>query len=343
MNSETVLNSTENTEANAQLDDINLDLSDIFEEPNEIIQNEMANNQPAEFLRLAAQTINRNYTGEPLALNAFINSVELLRTVAGDNIDILKRFILTKLEGKALESIPNDPPDIDTILNALKANIKPDSSKVIEGRMLSLKLDSTKVQDYSEQAEKLAEALQRSLIIEGITQVKAKEMAIDRTVEMCRQSAKSDLVKSVLAASKFESPQEVLAKFVIEANTEKKEKQILAYKSQQRRGGFRGRGFKNNNNGRNYNYDNNNRNNNGYNNNNGRNNNYNNNRGRGRGQGRGRGGYYNNNNNYNNQNQNNNRYIRYAENAQVPSQGWRADNQQQNNQQQQFYVPYHNN
>lgn len=35
-----------------------------------------------EFLRLAGSTINKNYGGDPLTLTAFVNSVELLKSVA---------------------------------------------------------------------------------------------------------------------------------------------------------------------------------------------------------------------------------------------------------------------
>lgn len=293
-----------------------------------------------DFLRLAAQTINRNFSGDPLALNSFINSVKLLQQVAGEHGDLLRQFVITKLEGRALEAIPEGESDINAILNALKAAIKPDSSKVIEGRMLALRVDRSKVQEFTKQAEELAEALERSLIVEGISQNKAKSMSIDKTVEMCRQSAKSDLVKSVLAATTFTNPKEVVAKFVVEAAIETKEKQILAFKAQQKRGNNnRGRGYgRNNQNGW--------RNQNGYNNNNNYNRNgYNgNNNYRGRGQGRGRGGRRNN-DNYRNDYQE--RYVRVAENAGGPPQGWRVDQnqpqQRQQSQQPMSFIPYQRN
>lgn len=54
-----------------------------------------------DILRLAAQTIIKNFTGDPLSLQAFLNSVELLeKGTEAINIDILKQFVLTKLEGK---------------------------------------------------------------------------------------------------------------------------------------------------------------------------------------------------------------------------------------------------
>lgn len=90
-----------------------------------------------EYKQIAAANINKNYTGDPLSLNAFINSVNLLITIARQaHATFLRQFILSKLEGKALECVPTDPASVDDIINALKSSIKPDNSKVIEGRMM---------------------------------------------------------------------------------------------------------------------------------------------------------------------------------------------------------------
>lgn len=73
----------------------------------------------------------------------------------------------------------------------------------------------------------MAEALQRSLIIEGIPQSKAEEMAIEKTVDICRETVSSPVVKAVLSATAFASPKEVLAKYIIQLDKSKTETQIL--------------------------------------------------------------------------------------------------------------------
>lgn len=276
-----------------------------------------------EFMRLSAQTINKNYSGDPIALDAFIDSIELLELAATDNLKpTLIRFVLAKLEGRARESVPQNCNDINIIKEALRDKIKPDSSKVIAGRMMALRMDQKKMQDFSQQAEELSEAFRRSLIGEGITQDKASEMAIDKAIDMCRASARSDLVKSVLASSQFKDTKEVIAKLIVETATDTTERQILAYQkhnNNRSKQNYRG-------NSRNYNNNHNNRNNNNQNN----NNNY-----RGRGRGRGRGRYNNNrNNNYRNNynNNNNNASVRYVETDQEQiSLGFHNTTQQQTN------------
>lgn len=284
-----------------------------FENPElEVVNMPNAMTNP-ELVRLAAQTINRNYSGDPLALGAFMNSVEFLNEMAGDDQkQLLFKFVKTKLEGKALESISANVNSIDDILDSLKGSIKPDSSKVVEGHMSSLKFDPSKAQDFTEEAEKLAEALQRSLIIEGTSQKKAKEMAVERTVEMCRQVAKSGHIDTIMASSSFDDPKDVVAKFIVESAVDAKKKQVLSFKS-----------FKNkqNNNGK-YN-------NKGQFNKKGQ---YDNKRGGYQGRGgfkkKGRGGYnntgYNNNSGYSNQ-YSNQQYVRVAENVTgPPGENWRA-------------------
>lgn len=270
-----------------------------------------------QFLQTAESTLRTNYSGNPLGLDAFINSVELLKAIAGDtHVGLLRRIVISKLEGKALESIPENSESLDDILTALKTSIKPDNSKVIAGRMMALRTDKTALNDFTKQAEELADALRRSLIVEGISQKKAQEMVIEKTVEMCRASAKTDLVRSILAATPFQEPKEVAAKFVVETAVETREKQVLHYRSYGSNRNRRRGNFSNNNSRRKGNYSNNSyRNNNRAN--NGNNSYRNGNRGNRRGYSgdRGRGGYY-----------NNNRFVRYAENSEAPPQDERGMN-----------------
>lgn len=189
----------------------------------------MSQKENREFLRFAAQTLNKNYSGDPLTLQSFINSVDLI-TMAAEigQQDLLKKFVTSRLDGKALESIDTSE-SLDQIIEALKKAIRPDSSKVVKGKILSLRFKSAHAVDFSKQAEELAESLQRSLVVEGYSLAKAKEITIERTVEMCRQNAKNEFVKSVLAAREFKDPKKVVAKLFVEQNSQDKEKQVLIY------------------------------------------------------------------------------------------------------------------
>lgn len=287
----------------------------------------------AHFLKLCGSQINYTYSGDPLTLQSFTASIDLLKEVGANFLDTLKFYVLTRLSGKAQECVRKNPKSVDEIIEDLKAFIKPDDSKIIESRIQALRFNTGKPQEFTQQAEELAEALQRTLILEGVGQEKARKMTVERTVDLCRQSARSEFVRGIIAAAKFETPKDVLASFIVENCKEKTEKQILTIRqnnrtyTQNRQSYGRGRGNSNNFNGnRQRNYSNNY--NNGYNGNNNQNN-FNNNNSRNYRRGnrnyqqnqRGRGGYRNNHNNYNNNN-NNDRYVRVvAENYPGPSNG----------------------
>lgn len=153
-------------------------------------------------------------------------------------------------------------------------------------------------------------------------------MAIDKTVKMCRASARTDLARAVIASTKFTDSKEVISAFVVEVGREVEEKQILAYRANrnnrnnfnQNRGyrGRRGRGNYHNQNFQNSN-----------------NNKHNNNRGKGnngyRNSGN-RGGYNNYNNNGNGRNGQNDRNVRFT--ASGNGQGSVQNNQVLDNEQQ---------
>lgn len=298
------------------------------------INNTIMAQTAAEAMKIASQTVSK-FDGNPLQLKSFLISIDLTNTLTeNQNKDIMIKFILSRLEGKALECIPENVTEVNTIKQALEKFIVHDSAKIVAGKMEALRADRTNLTDFTKRAEELAEALQRSLVVEGCTKDLALSMAVDKTIEMCRKSARSEIVKSVLASKSFTTPKEVVATFIVQSATESQEKQVLSFRTQNNNRGnynnnnhgyynnnnrnfqnnYRGNQNRNNYSNNNYrnnypngnyrnNYSNNNNRNN-YNNNNGNNyqnrsNNNNNNRGNSRNN-------YNNNQNRNNQNRNSN-------------------------------------
>lgn len=180
-----------------------------------------------EFYNLCARTLNTTFSGDPLALQPFLNGISLLQTMDEENEheQILRDFILTKLQGIALECLPTNPT-ITQIKEILPTKIKPDNSKIITGRMMAIQADKLNFTEFTNKTEALAEQLNRSFISEGIPMKIANELTIDRTIELCRANTSSGIVKSVLSSRKFENPKEVLAKFIIESRTELSERNI---------------------------------------------------------------------------------------------------------------------
>lgn len=291
----------------------------------------MAHMTNVEFLKMASSHLNKTYSGDPLCLETFIDSLNLLNGLATSTElrTFFVAFIKTKLDGRAREFITADHNTVALIIDTLRRNIKPDNAKVIEGRMLALRFTTNTQNEFSDKVEELADAFRRSLIVEGIPPTKASEMVVDKTVELCRKNTHSDLIKSVLESSTFNSPKDVVAKLVTQVDKTKAEAQILSFHTNRRNRGNRFGGNRQNYNHNNRYNDNGNRSNGHYggNHENGnshnRNGNY---RGRRRGYiNRGRCNYGNNANRQNNNNNPSNIRV-MQENSQTPQQGLGASN-----------------
>lgn len=183
-----------------------------------------------QFMKLCSSTIHNNFNGQSVNLRAFIDSINLLKEFAtNDSLQkILIQFIISKLDASPREKIATAYTSIDTLIDDLQAQIKPDNSDIIEGRLLAIKTKT--LEEFSEKAEKLAEALQKALIIEGVSRPKAEAMVIEKTVQLCRSHTHAPEVKAVLAAKTFASPKEVIAKMITQINDVKKDKVAEFYR-----------------------------------------------------------------------------------------------------------------
>lgn len=192
-----------------------------------------------ELLDIVNGQIRKPYSGDPMGLQTFITSVGIVRDFAR-NAELRSKlfmFLKGKLEGRAREVITDDITTVDEMLVKLKRSIVPENSKVIEGRISSLRYSYAKQEEFATRVEELADALRRTLIIEGMTPEKANDMTIDRTIQLCKRSTRSEVVKAVLSAAKFNTSKEVVAKLITCGDECMKEQQVMRFAN-----GNRGRG-----------------------------------------------------------------------------------------------------
>lgn len=182
-----------------------------------------------EYYNLCARTLNSMYSGDALALTPCLKAIYLLEAMGKEkqHENILRDYILTKLQGIASECVPQNAD----IKRSLKEKTKPENSKVVSGRMMAIRADKTNFTDYTKRTEALAEQLTRSLTLEDYPNDKANEMVIDRTIELCRANTTLNIVKSVLSSTTFHDPKDVVAKFIIESRTETNEHPVMAFRA----------------------------------------------------------------------------------------------------------------
>lgn len=185
-------------------------------DPTENININMAQT-PKDFMAMASNTINSKFTGDPIGLDTFIDGIELLERLCEEqNKDLLLKFLMTRMEGRARELMKPAPATTRDIIDRLKASIKTESSKVVEGKILALRAERTNLTKFAERAENLAEEYRRSLCNEGFSVEKAKELSVEKTIELCRKQSRSERIHTIIASTHFTEPKDVIAKMIIE-------------------------------------------------------------------------------------------------------------------------------
>lgn len=152
------------------------------------------------------------------------------------NRNLCLSFVVGRLEGRALDGIPEDVKTVADIVKILKARIKTEPSDVVESKILNLKVKKGDFNKFSEEAEKLCESFRRSLIIEGIPSDVAEKWSIKRAVKLCRKTARDESVKNLVGSTKYEAPAEVFSTFLTElenAKEERKSKDAAILRGQQ--------------------------------------------------------------------------------------------------------------
>lgn len=189
------------------------------------VANQLTMDAPA-FLKLACSLI-QPFTEDPELLESFIDNVNLVNSMATTTHlkAIFLSFVKGRLNGRA-RTVTTGCETIDDIISELRSSIVRDSSEVLESRLAALNFDHINLTDFSAAVEKIANQLINSLMSEGVSKAKANSMAVRQVIDTCRRSARSDMIKAILASCAFNSPKEVLAKFRTEIAALKKDKQF---------------------------------------------------------------------------------------------------------------------
>lgn len=203
-----------------------------YEESTEIVDVLNSEMDAVGAIKLINSTL-KNYSGEFDELNSFLINISIIEEAIPSTFQTLAtQCIRGKLQGAAASFVPANATTYSEITTALKNNIKPNTTKVIEAKLSATRFDNHNLTKFSEEVEKIANQLYQTFINEGIPISVANELTISRVVETCRKSAKNDLVKSVLASTTFDTPKAVLSKFVTEVADQNKDMQFLAFQRQ---------------------------------------------------------------------------------------------------------------
>lgn len=282
-------------DADESVYEISYDLEDDFrnlEETAKMTEEE----KRAKFINTYNKTL-PDYDGKFENLSKFIDACELMNDGVGTQMATAIKLIKTKLSTVPRKLITSEDT-IDKVIDRLKNSVKPDSSRVINAKLMSLKQSSKTPHDYIKEVEDMAELLSVAFINEGMPPDLAESQFVDSAVRSLISNVHNSQVKTVLQSADLKSLNDVSTKFLSAATEQSTQKAQVFYNkrfNKRGRGSYRGRGGYNNFNSYN---------NNGYNN-------------RGNGSYRGRRGSYRGRGNWRG-NSHNSQSIRYTENCQNP-------------------------
>lgn len=175
----------------------------------------------SEFLEFCENQLSeKKFSGDYTSLGYFVRNIEFLKEVGPSHLDALKTFTMGRLVGRAKRCVPNDPESVDEILTALKNEIKPTHWKKVAKKMEYLRLKPGGQWHFYDKAVKLADAYVRSLAYDGIPWKKAEEMTIEEMRTMCARKTQNNMIKTIIAVKKFDTPRDVIAEFCIEIQNE---------------------------------------------------------------------------------------------------------------------------
>lgn len=170
-----------------------------------------------QFLKLALTFVPR-LEDKPKELNFFIDRVTQLNSATPANLkQQLITFVKGQLSGRA-RSAAAGCNSLEEIFEQLKIELAPESSDIIESKLSALNISYRDLSTFFESAEKLSDEYIASLSEEGVSKQKAKQMATKTVVDLCRRTARNDTIKVIIAATKFDSPREVINKFRAEVS-----------------------------------------------------------------------------------------------------------------------------
>lgn len=195
----------------------------------------------------AAKILDKEYNGDPLLLESFIDKVNIISEGTPDDmIAISLGVIKAKLTGRARDSIPTDCTTFAALIDNLRKFIRPDDIQIVKSRLVALRLQNNNYTEFAKKAEDLADSLFRALVDRRTPEDVARESVILETKVLCRANARTEGVKTIITGGKYKDAKECIAEFTLVSNMENNEKKANVFAFKQDKQNNRGNHYGNN-------------------------------------------------------------------------------------------------
>lgn len=165
-----------------------------------------------EFLNTASKLV-IDFDGRSENLRAFIDSLQLLNTIKGDNEAIAVSLIKTKLKGTARNLIENEGTILE-IISKLRATVKGESVEVLTAKIMNTRQNNKTANNYCSEIENLTKSLESAYISDGLSCELANKYSTQVAVKALTKNCTIDKVKLIMEAGQFNNMNEAITKFV---------------------------------------------------------------------------------------------------------------------------------
>ena len=220
------------------------------------IEDNMAPPSTIEFINAYSKFV-PEFDGKVSNLTRFLDALNFIDDNKETHENTAVRMIKTKLIGKARDYITDDDNTIKLIRDKLKNNIKGETTKSLNTKLLAVRQLNKTANEYVKEIEEITDSLKTAYITEGLTPSLAETYSTDCAVKAMIKNANNDKVKLLMEAGEFSDLNQAVTKFV-SASTDTKSHSVLYmsnrnFYNDRNRNNRNRRFFNNRNNGYNYN------------------------------------------------------------------------------------------
>ena len=137
-------------------------------------------------------------------LQRFIDGLETIDMLKGEHEALAVSLIKSKLKDSAIQLITTES-SISTIINTLKNSIKGESVGNLTAKLNNIQQKSKTANQYTQEVEKLAKAIQLAYIADGVPNNIASQYTTKIAVDAMVKNCSLPEVKIIMKAGQFEN------------------------------------------------------------------------------------------------------------------------------------------
>jgi len=149
------------------------------------------------------------FDGKAENLTSFIDALEIIESIKGENEQLAVSIIKTKLKGVARNLIGNETT-ITEVISRLKNNVKGETVEVLSTKLMNLQQRNKAANQYTQEVEQMTKSLEGAYITDGLSLELARSYSTRHAVKAMTKNCTIDKVKTIMQAGTFNTMNEAI-------------------------------------------------------------------------------------------------------------------------------------